>query len=122
MFVYLGSASNGKTGIDCISPVLSILLQYLDQAQLMKPHRRYTSFTLVYTSFTPVYTSFTPVYTRFTPVYTRFTPVYTSFSPVYTSFTPVYTSFTPVYTSFTPVFPVLKQSQAQHQSNTSLLG
>ncbi|XP_023333699.1 ubiquitin carboxyl-terminal hydrolase puf, partial [Eurytemora carolleeae] len=36
----LGSASNGKTGLDCISPVLSILLQYLGQAQLMKPHRR----------------------------------------------------------------------------------
>jgi len=36
----LGSASNGNNGTHCIAPVLSILLEYLDEAQRMKPHRR----------------------------------------------------------------------------------
>ena len=39
----LGSAANGgHTGLHCIGPVLAILLQYLDEAQLMKPHRWFT--------------------------------------------------------------------------------
>ena len=35
----LGSARNGRTGVRCIPPVLAILLEYLDEAQLMKPNR-----------------------------------------------------------------------------------
>ena len=36
----LGSSSSGRTGASCVAPLLSILLEFLDNAQMMKPQRR----------------------------------------------------------------------------------
>ena len=36
----LGNSSQGRTGSSRLAPILSILLQYIDHAQMMKPQRR----------------------------------------------------------------------------------
>jgi len=36
----MGSSSNGRNGQSCIAPMLSVLLEFLEDAQLMKPQRR----------------------------------------------------------------------------------
>ena len=36
----LGNSSQGRTGSSLLAPILSILLQYFDHAQMMKPQRR----------------------------------------------------------------------------------
>ena len=36
----LGTSSTGKTGAGCVAPMLSILLEFFDSAQSMKPQRR----------------------------------------------------------------------------------
>ena len=35
----MGSSSNGRTGVTCVAPMLAILLEFLEDAQLMKPQR-----------------------------------------------------------------------------------
>jgi hypothetical protein len=36
----LGIATNGRTGLSCTAPLLSVLLEFLDDALLMKPANR----------------------------------------------------------------------------------
>merc|ERR1719402_1683340 len=36
----MGSSSNGRNGQSCIAPMLGVLLEFLEDAQLMKPQRR----------------------------------------------------------------------------------